>query len=288
MPIQANSPPRTAPILPLKLNDPDIPPAVKARHPGRARREGPDTAGSTDVAVTPNRSHAATVGAQLRRLHRLRHTSPTRRFRTDWCNSTNRLPTDSRSGWSSGPKEKWASTRSKMALFISNAVQQPPLHDALLHPALRVGAQGCSTSRKRVFYIDHLVYALHIHSFAYLAIMLIVLITIGLNRSIPGASPAGSSRRSGSPSPTQIFLSIRRVYRQGWFFTVFKFFSAALLTSIVLSTCACHHVLHYNCVAVISRSASASALSILPTSVPDPCALSGRPPPLPPTIGAIS
>ena len=45
-----------------ELNDPDIPPAVKARIRARARREGPDTAGSTNVAVTPNRSHAATVG----------------------------------------------------------------------------------------------------------------------------------------------------------------------------------------------------------------------------------
>src|SRR5947208_10591500 len=39
--------------------------------------------------------------------------------------------------------------------------------------------------RKRVFYIDHLVYALHIHTFAYLAIMLIVLATMGLNRTVP-------------------------------------------------------------------------------------------------------
>src|SRR5436305_4893855 len=40
--------------------------------------------------------------------------------------------------------------------------------------------------RKRVFYIDHLVYALHIHTFAYLAIMLIVLATMGLNRTVSG------------------------------------------------------------------------------------------------------
>src|SRR5205823_8305452 len=39
--------------------------------------------------------------------------------------------------------------------------------------------------RKHVFYIDHLVYALHIHTFAYLAIMLIVLATVRLNRTVP-------------------------------------------------------------------------------------------------------
>ena len=33
----------------------------------------------------------------------------------------------------------------------------------------------------------------------------------------------------------QIFLSIRRVYRQGWFFSIFKFFVGGLAYLIVLS-----------------------------------------------------
>jgi hypothetical protein len=33
----------------------------------------------------------------------------------------------------------------------------------------------------------------------------------------------------------QIFLSIRRVYRQGWFFTVFKFFLGGFAYLIVLA-----------------------------------------------------
>ena len=32
----------------------------------------------------------------------------------------------------------------------------------------------------------------------------------------------------------QIFLSIRRVYRQGWFFSVFKFFLGGLVYLVVL------------------------------------------------------
>ncbi len=32
----------------------------------------------------------------------------------------------------------------------------------------------------------------------------------------------------------QIFLSIRRVYRQGWFFTIFKFFVGGFVYFIVL------------------------------------------------------
>ena len=38
----------------------------------------------------------------------------------------------------------------------------------------------------------------------------------------------GLSRSSGSRSVVQIFLSIRRVYRQGWFISIFKFLLADL------------------------------------------------------------
>ena len=32
----------------------------------------------------------------------------------------------------------------------------------------------------------------------------------------------------------EIFLSIRRVYRQGWFFTIFKFFAGGFVYLVVL------------------------------------------------------
>jgi hypothetical protein len=89
--------------------------------------------------------------------------------------------------------------------------------------------------RKRVFYIDHLVYALHIHTFAYLAIMLIVLATIGLNRAMPGVLAGWIVGLLWTIFSAQIFLSIRRVYRQGWFMTVFKFFVGGFIYLIVLS-----------------------------------------------------
>jgi len=89
--------------------------------------------------------------------------------------------------------------------------------------------------RKRVFYIDHLVYALHIHTFAYLAIMLIVLATIGLNRTVPGLLAGWIVGLLWTIFTVQIFLSIRRVYRQGWFMTVFKFFVGGFIYLMVLS-----------------------------------------------------
>ncbi len=89
--------------------------------------------------------------------------------------------------------------------------------------------------RKHVFYIDHLVCALHIHTFAYLAIMLIVLATLGLNRAVPGVLAGWIVGILWTIFAVQIFLSIRRVYQQGWFMTVFKFCVGGFVYLIVLS-----------------------------------------------------
>ena len=138
--------------------------------------------------------------------------------------------------------------------------------------------------RKRIFYIDHLVYV-PISSFAYLAIMLIVLIT-SLNRRSPAFSPVGSSQRSGSPSldipldsprlSTGLVLHHLQVLRRRFVLGGAHRAGRDLL---------CHAR-----VANLTEQAlaSAKALTILSTSGPEPCAFSGRPPPLPPTIGAIS
>lgn len=88
--------------------------------------------------------------------------------------------------------------------------------------------------RKRIFYIDHLVYALHIHSFAYLCIISIVLATMGLFRSVPGTLAGWIVGVLWFVCAVQVFLSIRRVYRQGWFFSIFKFLVGGLVYCIVL------------------------------------------------------
>ncbi len=88
--------------------------------------------------------------------------------------------------------------------------------------------------RRHIFYVDHLIYALHIHTFAYTGIMLIVLTTIGLNRLIPGPSASWTIVFLWIAFVTQIFLSIRRVYRQGWFISIFKFFFGGFVYLMVL------------------------------------------------------
>src|SRR5437773_8739064 len=63
--------------------------------------------------------------------------------------------------------------------------------------------------RRHIFYIDHLVYALHIHTFAYTAIMLIVLATIGLNRFASAPIAGWMIALLWIAFVTQILLSFR-------------------------------------------------------------------------------
>jgi len=89
--------------------------------------------------------------------------------------------------------------------------------------------------RRRILYIDHLIYALHIHTFAYVGIILIVLATIGLNRMALAPIAGWSLALLWIAFVLQIFLSIRRVYRQGWFISIIKFLFGGFVYLIVLS-----------------------------------------------------
>src|SRR5882724_10163334 len=130
-------------------------------------------------------------------------------------------------------KEKMGEHGTKMGLFISTLFSNLPYMMLCCIPLFAFVLKVLYI-RRRVFYIDHLIYALHIHTFAYTGIMLIVLATIGLNRVIPGPIAGWIIALLWIAFVVQIFLSIRRVYRQGWFFTVFKFFLGGFVYLIVL------------------------------------------------------
>ena len=137
-------------------------------------------------------------------------------------------PKDPVENWiESRAKEKFGESGDKAQLFFIALISNLPYMVLACIP-LFAFVLKILYIRKRIFYIDHLVYALHIHTFAYLAIMLIVLITMGLNRTMPGVLAGWVIGLLWRTFVVQIFLSIRRVYRQGWFFTIFKFFSADL------------------------------------------------------------
>ena len=215
-----------------ELNDPDIPPAVKARIRGALDAKGrtqpeAQTSPSPETAGTPQPSVIASPPAPLASPSPSGDFGPLVQF--------DKPPSDKFEKWlEQRAKEKMGEHGSKMALFIATLFNNLPYMMLCCIPLFALVLKVLYV-RKRKFYIDHLVYALHIHSFAYLAIMLIVLITIGLNRSIPGAFAGWIIAALWITFATQIFLSIRRVYRQGWFFTVFKLFLGGFAYLIVLS-----------------------------------------------------
>ena len=215
-----------------ELNDPDIPPAVKARIRGALEAKGrtqpeAQTSPSPQTAVTPQPSVIGSPAPSVT------SPSPSGDFRP--LVQFDKPPSDKFEKWlEQRAKEKMGEHGSKMALFITTLFSNLPYMMLCCIPLFALVLKVLYV-RKRVFYIDHLVYALHIHSFAYLAIMLIVLITIGLNRSIPGTFAGWIIAALWITFAAQIFLSIRRVYRQGWFFTVFKFFAGGFAYLIVLA-----------------------------------------------------
>ena len=142
----------------------------------------------------------------------------------------------------STPFEKWIETHAKekigdhgtnLQLFVKTLISNLPYMMLCCIPLFALVLKLLYVRRK-VFYIDHLIYALHIHSFAYLATILIILATVGLNRVASGASAGWIIALLWIAFAGQIFLSIRRVYRQGWFISVFKFFFGGFVYLIVL------------------------------------------------------
>ncbi|PYM00498.1 MAG: hypothetical protein DMF13_09830 [Verrucomicrobia bacterium] len=216
-----------------ELNDPDIPPAAKARIRRALDAKGgtqpeAQTSPSPQTAVTPQPS---VIGSPVPSVT----TSPSPSGDFGPLVQFDKPASTGFEKWlEQRAKEKMGEHGSKMALFIATLFSNLPYMMLCCIPLFAFVLKVLYV-RKRIFYIDHLVYALHIHSFAYLAIMLIVLITLGLNRSIPGTFAGWIIAALWITFATQIFLSIRRVYRQGWFFTFFKFFLGGFAYLIVLT-----------------------------------------------------
>jgi hypothetical protein len=65
--------------------------------------------------------------------------------------------------------------------------------------------------------------------------MLIVLATIGLNRMVTGPIAGWIIALLWIAFAMEVFLSIRRVYRQRWFISIFKFVFGGFVYLIVLA-----------------------------------------------------
>ena len=131
-------------------------------------------------------------------------------------------------------KDKMGEQGTKMGLFIATLFSNLPYMMLCCIP-LFAFVLKILYLRRHILYIDHLIYALHIHTFFYIGIMLIALATIGLNRTAPGPIAGWVIALLWIAFVVQIFLSIRRVYRQGWFISVFKFLFGGFVYFVVLA-----------------------------------------------------
>ena len=143
----------------------------------------------------------------------------------------------------STPFEKWIETRAKekigehgtnLQLFVKTLISNLPYMMLCCIPLFALVLKILYI-RRHIFYIDHLIYALHIHSFAYVATILIILTTIGSNRVAAGEFAGWIITVLWLTFAMQIFLSIRRVYRQSWVISIFKFIFGGFVYLIVLS-----------------------------------------------------
>src|SRR5881396_2764845 len=244
-----NLPPEVRAKIEAALGGIEVPPDKRARLEEELKRE--DLPAKARREIQERLQHGDPVpNARTRIQDALKRASPTPAEEPQQSGQTtpepkenNKPRVESRSEKNtSTPFEKWIETRAtekmgehgtKMALFIATLFNNLPYMMLCCIP-LFAFVLKILYIRRDIFYIDHLVYALHIHTFAYVGIMLIVLATIGLIRAAPGPIAGWTIALLWIAFVVQIFLSIRRVYRQGWFMSTLKFFTGGLVYLVVL------------------------------------------------------
>jgi hypothetical protein len=87
--------------------------------------------------------------------------------------------------------------------------------------------------RQRRFYIEHLVYALHIHAFFYIAVLLTAFGAMAAKQIAPTLERP-FIWLCVLAIVAQVFVSIRQVYRQSWVRTTFKFLFGGFVYFLVL------------------------------------------------------
>jgi ribosomal protein L32 len=129
-------------------------------------------------------------------------------------------------------KSKVGEDGSKGKLFLQTLVNNIPTMMLCCIPLFALVLKLLYV-RKRRYYVEHLVYALHIHTFVYVGVTVVVLLAMALAQWSDTAR-ALFSFAAGFAMFLLVFLSIRYVYREGWFSTVVKFIVGAVIYTVVL------------------------------------------------------
>jgi len=115
-------------------------------------------------------------------------------------------------------KEKFGERGTKLQLFLRHALPQPALHDALLHSTVCLCAQDSLSAPSHFLHRSFNLRACIFTASLYVGIMLIVLATIGLNRTAPGPA-RWLDHCSSLDRVRSANFSFRSAafYRQSWF-----------------------------------------------------------------------
>ena len=130
-------------------------------------------------------------------------------------------------------KEKFGEDGTKAEIFLQTLRDNIPTMMLACVPLFAFVLQALYIRHGR-YYVEHLVYALHIHTFVYVAVVVITLISMGAMRVLPAAQPLLVFVLSVAAS-VQVFLSIRRVYKQRWIKTTMKFAVGSVVYLFVLA-----------------------------------------------------
>src|SRR5438552_13468128 len=195
------------------LKKEDLPPAAREKLEAWLR-EAPAQASPASASPTPTTAPSPTAGPYASA------TSPdTQKLQYGKIGERPFVIVDS-SSKSSTPFERWIEGRAKekmgehgtkMGLFISTLFSNLPYMMLCCIPLFALVLKLLYI-RGRIFYIYHLIYALHIHSFFYAGIMLLVLATIGVTFLGPGAIAGLLIAFLSLSCFTQFFLSFCLLY----------------------------------------------------------------------------
>jgi hypothetical protein len=92
----------------------------------------------------------------------------------------------------------------------------------------------------RKYYVEHLIYALHVHSFIFVVALIMILLGSLAGWLEPGDEGRVTAVTNGITTalsawiPIYLLISLKRVYRQGWLMTVGKYFAVGISYSILL------------------------------------------------------
>lgn len=184
----------------------------------------PETSDSSDESAVPGTppTPAATATAKPKKKSGLNFKmDPEQKTKSPW------------EAWLEGRiKEKIGEDGTKGALFFDTLRSNVPGMMLVCIPLFAFVLKILYFTKKR-FYIEHLVYALHIHTFLYMGVIVTSLLAMAANRWAPGVSGLIIGLFSCAIF-VQIFLSIRKVYQQGWFFSAFKFVFGGVVYFVIL------------------------------------------------------